>query len=256
MRSTVDGGRAAKPRAGAVLLTAALLLAAGTGCAARGGGAGAGPRAADPGARPLAAASGPASGSALAAAAPVAGSPSPSAERTGAGPAAGSRRPRRHPSGPPAPGGSGGSAATGTQGRGEGLDATAQRLAPYLQRRFGAEFAAVLVDDPHGQLVVYRLPDPRLDAAARALAGRTRLAFVAARYSFLQQDLVLARITRDLPYWRGRGIVVNSRGTTNGVHCAVIVTTGTGSAQQQRAFDARYGAGVVKVVEGGAIVYK
>ncbi|QMU76435.1 hypothetical protein GXW83_12475 [Streptacidiphilus sp. PB12-B1b] len=149
-----------------------------------------------------------------------------------------------------------GSSPAQTPVAGAGLDATAQRLAPYLQRNFGTAYASILVDDPHGQLVVFRLPDPRLDAAARRLAGPTRLAFVTARYSYARQHQLLARITQDLGYWRGHGVVVNSRGTTNGVHCAVIVTTDTGSAAQQRAFDARYGAGVVKVVEGGAIVSK
>ncbi|MBC3841610.1 hypothetical protein GXW82_19100 [Streptacidiphilus sp. 4-A2] len=114
----------------------------------------------------------------------------------------------------------------------------------------------MLVDDPHNQLVIYRLPNPKLDAAACALAGRTRLAFVTAHYSVQRQQQVLARIGRDLGYWRSHGIVINSRGTTNGVLCAVIVTTDAAGLQQQRAFDARYGAGVVKVVEGSAIVAK
>ncbi len=45
-------------------------------------------------------------------------------------------------------------------------------------------------------------------------------------------------------------------GGTNGVHCAVIVTTNSGSAAQQLAFDGRYGAGLVEVSQGGAVLTK
>ncbi len=136
------------------------------------------------------------------------------------------------------------------------LDSTAQRLAPYLEAHFAGYFASVLVDDPHGQLVVFRLPDPHLDATVCAMAGRTRVVFVNARYSYLRQHQLLARIGADRGYWRRHGIVVNSLGATNGVHCAVIVTTNTGSQAQQRAFDARYGAGLVEVSQGGAVLTK
>ena len=136
------------------------------------------------------------------------------------------------------------------------LDGTAQRLAPYLEAHFAAYFAYVLVDDPHGQLVVFRLPDPHLDATVCAMAGRTRVVFVNARYSYLRQHQLLARIGADRGYWRKHGIVINSMGSTNGVHCAVIVTTDTGSEAQQRAFDGRYGAGLVEVSQGGAVLTK
>ena len=246
MRTSLDGGRAlsgGRPRSGAglprragtaaALLAAALLLTGVVGCGKHDGGAASGSAAPGQSAQTVARTTRAASASAL-----------PSATGT-----PGHRHQHRRPAGPPQGGGS-------PYGQGGSLDATAQQLAPYLERHFGTAFAAVLVDDPHDQLVVYRLPDPRLDSAARALAGPTRLAFVTARYSFLRQTQLLARIGRDLGYWRSHGIVINSRGTTNGVHCAVIVTTGTGGAQQQRAFDRRYGTGLVKVVEGDLIVYK
>jgi hypothetical protein len=272
MRTSLDGGRAPssgrprpgtggvpRSRAAAALLATALLLATGAGCASQTGAVGGG-QAAGRGTQPVVTASGRASDL-------TSSSPSSSSADSGPGPR------HRHPSGPPPGGGPGGPGNPGGPGgsgsgsgpsfgqgggsvQGGGLDATAQRLAPYLQRHFGAAYAAVLIDDPHDQLVIYRLPDPRLDAVARAMAGRTRVAFVTARYSFQRQLQVLARIAHDLGYWRGRGVVINSRGTTNGVHCAVIVATSTGGPQQQRAFDARYGAGVVKVVEGDAIVSK
>ena len=136
------------------------------------------------------------------------------------------------------------------------LDSTAQRLAPYLEAHFASYFASVLVDDPHGQLVVFRLPDPHLDATVCAMAGRTRVVFVNAHYSYLRQHQLLARIGADRGYWRKHGIVINSMGATNGVHCAVIVTTNTGSAAQQRAFDGRYGVGLVEVSQGGAVLTK
>lgn len=247
MRNSLDGGTepsggrplpsgaARGARTAAALLTAALLLGGAAACTRSTGAQGGGSPTPGHSMQAVDDASGTAT---------APGSPSP-----------GPRHHHRRPTGPP-PSSSGGPGAGSGYGQGGGLDATAQRLAPYLERHFGTTYASVLVDDPHNQLVVYRLPNPRLDAAARALAGRTRLAFVAARYSFLRQNQVLARIAHDLGYWRGHGVVINSRGTTNGVHCAVIVTTNAGSAQQQQAFDARYGKGVVKVVEGDAIVYK
>ena len=232
----LPGGAARAGRTAAALLAGALLLAGAAGCT-RGG--------AQAGGTPV-------PGHSMQAVADASRSPSP-AGRPSAGPSATAGHRHRHPSAPPSSSGGGPGS---PYGQGGGLDATAQRLTPYLERHFGTAYASVLVDDPHNQLVVYRLPDPKLDAAALALAGRTRLAFVTARFSFLRQLQVLARIAHDLGYWRSHGIVINSRGTTNGVHCAVIVTTSTGGTQQQRAFDARYGAGVVKVVEGDAIVYK
>ena len=139
---------------------------------------------------------------------------------------------------------------------GVSLDAVAARLVPYLQRHFGAAYSALLVDDPHDQLVVYRLPDPRLDSAADRLADGTRLSFVDSRYSFDRQIQLLLRIAADRGYWKRHGITVNSWGATNGVYCAAIVTTTQGSAAQQQAFNARYGAGTVVVAKGGPIEYK
>ena len=168
----------------------------------------------------------------------------PTGSRTGGRSSTGTGRAPGTPGTPTARGGSEPAAQPG-------LDAVAGRLVPYLQRHFGAVYSALLVDDPHNQLVVYRLPDLRLDAVARSIAGRTRLTFVDARYSFDRQLQLLARITADHRYWRHHGITVNSWGATNGVHCAVIVTTSQGSAEQQLAFDARYGTGAVLVVKGG-----
>jgi hypothetical protein len=131
------------------------------------------------------------------------------------------------------------------------LDPLVQRLAPYLQRHFSATYASVLVDSPNNQLVIFRLPDPRLDAAARAMAGRVHLSFVNARYSYARQHELINRILADEGYWRRHGVSITSVGTSNGVRCAVLVEISGTAAPAQRAFDARYGVGVTRLSRGG-----
>ncbi|MEZ0095682.1 hypothetical protein [Streptacidiphilus sp. EB129] len=133
------------------------------------------------------------------------------------------------------------------------LDPVVQRLAPYLEHHFGNTYASVLVDSPNNQLVVFRLPDPRLDAAARTIAGRVRLTFVTSRYSYLRQHQIISRIEADRSYWRQHGVTVSEVSTSNGVHCAALVGITGKATAAQRAFDARYGAGVAKVSQIGAV---
>jgi hypothetical protein len=224
MRERTPGRRAV-----GAALTAALLLGCATACTGGGHGTGSQAVAAPVTHTPVAIAA------SVPAASPSRSWSNPPASGPGRGP-----RPH-HPQ--PQPGGG-------------SLDAVAARLVPYLQRHFGAAYAALLVDDPHDQLVVYRLPDPRLDSAAGRIAAGTRLSFVVARYSFDRQLQLLLRIAADQGYWKRHGITVNSWGATNGVHCGAIVTTTQGSAAQQQAFNARYGTGAVIVAKGGPIEYK
>ncbi|WP_370088108.1 hypothetical protein [Streptacidiphilus sp. MAP12-16] len=133
------------------------------------------------------------------------------------------------------------------------LDPVVQRLAPYLQRHFGNSYSSVLVDSPNNQLVVYRIPDTRLDSAARAVAGPVHLSFVNSRYSYARQQQLLNRILADRGYWGRHGVTVNSVGTSNGVHCAALVDVSEHPASAQRAFDARYGAGAVRVSQRGPL---
>ncbi|TDT95912.1 hypothetical protein EDD99_7754 [Streptomyces sp. 846.5] len=131
------------------------------------------------------------------------------------------------------------------------LDPVVLRLAPYLERHFAGSYTTVVIDSPHDRLVVYRVPDPALDAAAHSVAGRTRLFFVNSHYPYGRQHELLDRIGADLGYWRRQGIRITSWTASNGVHCAVLVTTVRGTGADQRAFDARYGTGLVHVSRGG-----
>lgn len=131
------------------------------------------------------------------------------------------------------------------------LDPVVLRLAPYLERHFAGSYTTVVIDSPHNRLVVYRVPDPALDAAAHSVAGRTRLFFVDSHYPYGRQHELLDRIGADLGYWRRQGIRITSWTASNGVHCAVLVTTVRGTGADQRAFDARYGTGLVHISRGG-----
>ena len=155
------------------------------------------------------------------------------------------------------PGAADGSADGGSRGghtrnhRPSQLDPVVRRLAPYLERHFAGSYTMVVIDSPHNRLVVYRVPDPALDTAAHSVAGRTRLFFVDSHYAYGRQHELLDRIGADLGYWRRQGIRVTSWTASNGVRCAVLVTTVRGTGADQRAFNARYGTGVVAISRGG-----
>ncbi|MFC1442781.1 hypothetical protein ABUW04_31480 [Streptacidiphilus sp. N1-10] len=131
------------------------------------------------------------------------------------------------------------------------LDPVVRRLAPYLERHFAGSYTTLVIDSPHNRLLVYRIPDAALDAAAHSVAGRTRLLFVDSRYSYGHQHELMDRIGADLGYWRRQGIRVTSWTASNGVRCAVLVSTARGTGADQRAFDARYGTGAVAISRGG-----
>ncbi|WP_042409815.1 hypothetical protein [Streptacidiphilus carbonis] len=159
------------------------------------------------------------------------------------------------------PGGTGGSADGSAGGGSRGgrarnhrpsrLDPVVQRLAPFLERHFADSYTTVVVDGPHNRLIVYRVPNPALDTAARSVAGHTRLSFIDSHYAYNRQHELLERIGADRGYWRRQGIKVTSWTASDGVRCAVWVTTVHSTGADQRAFDARYGTGLVEVTRVG-----
>jgi hypothetical protein len=135
----------------------------------------------------------------------------------------------------------------GTAPAGGALSPLAARLAPYLEHHFGDSYTGVLVDSAEGRLIVYRRPDPALDAAARGIAGSAALSFVDARFSLAQQHRLVSRIQADRGWWQRHGVNILGVSTSNGVHCAALVDIAEHPSTAQRAFDAHYGAGAARL---------
>ncbi|GAA1272544.1 hypothetical protein GCM10009665_70670 [Kitasatospora nipponensis] len=128
------------------------------------------------------------------------------------------------------------------------VSAAVQRVAPALQQAFPDAYADAAADLDGGRVVVYRLPGhPEVESAARSAAQGVAVAFVDARYGFRSMSRLRERITSDTAYWQQQGVKLVSVGATDGTAVQAVVGTYLGSADEQRLFDARYGAGAVSV---------
>ncbi|MEV4637307.1 hypothetical protein AB0J80_08145 [Actinoplanes sp. NPDC049548] len=87
------------------------------------------------------------------------------------------------------------------------LEAAVSTLVPALESSFGTKYAGSRIDD--GTLVIYRVPDPDLDAFVAERAGRAKVELRAAAYSLSQMKAVADSIIDDRDYWAGRGVSVN-----------------------------------------------
>lgn len=78
------------------------------------------------------------------------------------------------------------------------------------EQRFADTFAGVTLDHSNRTMIVYRRPDPALEARVRSLAGDVRVTFRDARYSLAQLRAVVDRVAADTDYWRQNGVEVTS----------------------------------------------
>jgi hypothetical protein len=132
------------------------------------------------------------------------------------------------------------------------LTAAAGTVEPFLRASFGDSFAGLVLDHPGRTLIVYRLPDPDLDAAVRERVTTVRVVLRDAKQSLRQLEELAARVIDDTDYWRDHGVTVNGAGPAPD-GSGVDVMTADGSPGDQQAMDERYGTGAVRVSPGSAV---
>jgi hypothetical protein len=119
-------------------------------------------------------------------------------------------------------------------------------LEPLLKRSFPAGFSGLAIDNARHQVIIYRRPDPALDAAVRAHApARVRVVIRDAKFSLREMDRLANQIMADSGYWRDRGVSIQSAGPkVDGSGVAVGTARGPADAP---ALARRYGAGTLTV---------
>jgi hypothetical protein len=68
------------------------------------------------------------------------------------------------------------------------LLAAADRVRPMLQTTFSATFAGLQLDQPSHTMVIYRKPDPRLEAAVASEHLGVNIAYRDARFSLVEMN--------------------------------------------------------------------
>jgi hypothetical protein len=137
------------------------------------------------------------------------------------------------------------------------LDVAAHDVETALKAKYANWYSGLAVQEPLGPddktpyaLLIYRIPNPALDAAAQAAAPDTKIIFFDAKYSFVQCDALDTEVTNDHKYWAGQGLTINSWGCKNG-----LVTIGvTVPDKWKAALTARYGADRISVEAVGPAV--
>lgn len=130
------------------------------------------------------------------------------------------------------------------------LDDAVQKVKTAVSGKYAKWYSGIALQQPVGPkdqtpyaVLVYRVPNPALDAAAQAASPTTKMIFIDTKYSAVQCDAVQAKVSKDVGYWKSRGLSLNGWGCQNG-----LVDIGiTDPAAWKSALDARYGADVIEV---------
>lgn len=137
------------------------------------------------------------------------------------------------------------------------LDDAAQKVTTELKAKYANWYSGIALQQPMGPddktpyaLLIYRIPNPALDAAAQAAAPTTKLIFVDVKYSFAQCDAVATKVKDDIKYWQSRGLTINTWGCQRGL----VYIGVTRPDQWQAALTARYGADAIVVEQAGPAV--
>jgi hypothetical protein len=119
------------------------------------------------------------------------------------------------------------------------LESAAAVVTPDLERSYPETFAGVTLDHANRIMIVYRRPDPALDAHVRAVSSGVHVVFRDARYSLAQMRSVVDRVAGDTAYWRGRGIgITGAVPRPDGSGVEVLVAAG--GERERQALAARY----------------
>lgn len=133
------------------------------------------------------------------------------------------------------------------------LTSAAAVVQPLLQSSFPDTFAGLELRHDVPGMVIYRKPDPRLDAEVARVAPGARVEFRDARYALVEMRAAGERVMDDREHWRSRGVTVSAVGpAVDG--SGVEVTTVGEAGDFAGALRERYPDMSFSVREGGEIV--
>lgn len=133
------------------------------------------------------------------------------------------------------------------------LTSAATEVQPLLQSSFADTFAGLELRHDVPVMVIYRKPDPRLDAEVTRAAPGVRVEFRDAKYTLVEMQAAGGRVLDDHEYWKGRGMTVSGVGpAVDG--SGVEVTTVNEAGDFVGALHERYPDMSFSVREGGAVV--
>ncbi|NUT53701.1 MAG: hypothetical protein HOV94_41390 [Saccharothrix sp.] len=88
------------------------------------------------------------------------------------------------------------------------LSNAAHAVRPLLEVRFKNSYAGLEIRNDVPMMVIYRKPDPELDAEVRKAAPDVRIEFRDARYTQTEMAEHVKRVMDDTGYWKGRGVEI------------------------------------------------
>lgn len=133
------------------------------------------------------------------------------------------------------------------------LTKAADVVQPLLESRFASSYAGLEVRDDVPMLVIYRKPDPALDAEVRTAAPDVRIELRDARYTRVDMAEHVRRVMDDGDRWKDRGAEIVSAGpAVDGSGVRVGVTKAPDDLEQQ--LEEQYPAMSFHVEESGKIV--
>lgn len=133
------------------------------------------------------------------------------------------------------------------------LSRAAGAVQPMLELRFKSTYAGLEIRNDVPMMVIYRKPDPELDAEVRRAAPDVRIEFRDARYTRTEMAEHVQRVMDDTEYWKGRGVEIVSAGPdVDGSGVRVGSTNALGDFAQQ--LEERYPAMSFNVEKSGRIV--
>ena len=132
-----------------------------------------------------------------------------------------------------------------------GLSVVSARIEEFLRSGYPDSYAGMWVDAANNSLVVYRVQDRALDDAVRARWSTPAIEFLDARWTAGQMASLTDKVMADAAYWKRRAVTVNGAGPSyDGSAVEVMISEDPGA--WQAAFDDRYGARAVRLVNGSA----
>jgi len=130
-----------------------------------------------------------------------------------------------------------------------GLTSVFAALEDHLRASYPNTFSGAVIEQ-HGskfQVIIYRLPDPALDADVHARMAGYDVGFEDSSYSYSSLSGVARRINADKAYWKDRRIAIGSA-LVAGDGSTVVVDCSTPLPAAQDAFTSRYGADAMRMV--------
>jgi hypothetical protein len=133
------------------------------------------------------------------------------------------------------------------------LSRAADVVQSLLESRFKSTYAGLEIRNEVPMMVIYRKPDPELDADVRKAAPDVRIEFRHARYTRAEMAEHVQRVMDDTEYWQVRGVEIVSAGPdVDGSGVKVGSTNAPGDFARQ--LEERYPAMSFTVEQSGKIV--